>query len=357
MPRKELLKDKDKTKFIELLILVGSILTVLNPPPEMIYLLLLAILISLFLYVGLKAGIKKIFWYNVNVAFLSAFLSGVFTFHISMSVVKIGVFNGYYLFGFVLLFYGVLSYLFYITLNKPIQRGRQSMWKKIKNYICTIIGLIAFVISSIIFWYTYNLFLSNNGRIEWSNILAIGLSSLSIGIALISMCISLIGGRRIRRLIDSDYENFMNLFENVRIDFIEEAAKRQGVIERVNVEVLAWKSRQYFDRAINLREWVIDESKLRHLSEYTKQLVILLFAQRRDLVWNRDVGNIVKMYRRLWETGVINYAEDRIKTELLLLFDEIIGTRRPDENDLALFNRILTTISPNPDVTFGKIGT
>jgi hypothetical protein len=147
------------------------------------------------------------------------------------------------------------------------------MLKKIRKHlkICAIIGFIAFLVSLGIFWYTYNLYVSNHGQIDWPQTLAIGLSSISIGIALISLCISITGGKRIRRLIDSDYENFMNLFENVRIDFIEESTKREGRVDRVNVEVLAWKSRQYFDRAFDLIEWV-DESKLRHLSEYLKQL-------------------------------------------------------------------------------------
>ena len=355
MVKKEILNDSQKLKFIEILLLVGSIFAAFKIPQELIWLFMLFIFIGLVLYVAIQVGIKSIRWYNLFVYIASLCFSATYTYLFTISVALSFKITNIFLIEAVFISYLFgMTYIIQIFLSKPKEKGGRKMWNKIKNYICTIIGFIAFVISSLIFYYTYNLFVSNNGKIEWSNTLAVGLSSISIGIALISMCISLTGGKRIRRLVDSDYENFMNLFENVRIDFIEEAAKRQGVVDRVNVEVLAWKSRQYFDRAVDLIDW-IDESKLRHLSEYTKQLVLLLFAQRNDFVWNRDVGNIIKMYRRLWETGVINYAEDKIKTELLLIFEKKIGTRKPNENDLALFDRILTTISLNPDVRFKRI--
>jgi hypothetical protein len=358
MRRGEILTDKQKLKLLEVLLIVGSILAAFKIPDNLIWFFLLFILAGIMLYAALQTGIRSFGWYNLIVFLASISFSAIFTFLFSVSIIKSFQipYPNWVVIMFLYLF--LVTWILYKFLAKPNQRGKQSMWVRIRNQlgICTIIGLIAFAFSVGIFWYTYNLYIANNGKIDWPQTLAIGLSSVSIGIALISLCISLTGGRRIRRLISSDYENFIDLFENVRIDFIEESAKREGRIDRVNIEVLVWKSKQYFDRAIDLTEWV-DESKLRHLSEYLKQLVLSLFTRSpHSLIWNRDVSYIVKMYVKLWTTGVINYAEDRIRIELLQLFTTQIGERRPNEDDITLFNRILAILGErDPDATFERI--
>ena len=321
---------------------------------------MLFILAILVLYVSLQAGMRSIRAYNFIVFLTSLCFSTVFTYLFAVSYI-IAFKVAWPQWSIIVIVYLLaLTYILYLILSKPEEKGEKGMWERIKKHlgICTIIGVIFIAVAFGFFWYSYTLY--NNEQIKWSETLAVGFSFISVGIALTSLCISRTSRRILQRVVDSDYENFINLFENERISFIREAIR--GGVNRFMVEVLAWKSRLYFDSAISLKKQISDKSKLREMSAYLKHLVYLLFVQSlppqnwRPLVWNRDVGNIVKMYRRLWETGVINNAEERIKNQLLELFETHIGARRPNEDDLTLFNRILTTISErNSDITFERI--
>lgn len=352
MERKEILTDKQKLKFVEILLIVGSILSAFNLPLEMVWVFMLFILFSLLYYVYLQRNDKNVKTFNYFAIFVSGYFSGVYTYLFSVSLLTVTIHYYPYTVSIPILYYSVLTWTFYKVLSKPIKRGKINMWERFKKYYrpCALLGFIFVGIGILFVGLAVYVFITNNEEMRWSDILAIGLALISFGIALISLCISRESTRRLERVTDSDYDNFIDLMENTRISFIDEARIRG--IDRFMVEVVAWKSRQYFDRAINLREWVIDKSKLRDLSTYLKHLVHLLLYQSQSeekkwisLVWNRDVGNIVKMYHKLWDTKMIDYADEKVRKELIYIFENFIGNRLPQESDLALFERIQTALS------------
>lgn len=234
------------------------------------------------------------------------------------------------------------------------------MWERLKRYYgpFTIAGFILMVIGAALVGYAIYILVTNNEAISWSDYLAIGLAFVSFGIALVSLGISKDSTRRLEKLSDSDYDNFVDSMENERLTFIREFEPRKA---RFMVEVVAWKSKQYFEKAIGLRELVIDKSKLRFLPIMVKHLAHLILVQATEqkwinIVWNRDVHNIVKMYTRLWETEVIEYGEEHIKKALISIFDNYIGERETDEDDLTFFKRTQKVIGEKePNEPFERI--
>lgn len=263
-----------------------------------------------------------------------------------------------------IVYYSVLTWAFYNVLSKPVEGGRRSMLERIRRYYgpYTIAGIVLVFIGIILVSIAVYVLVTNNEEVRWSDILAIGLALISFGIALISLGIASDSTRRLEKVTDSDYDNFVDNLENERLKFLAEARIRK-VIDHFMVEVVAWKSKQYFEKAINLRELVIDKSKLRFLSIMVKHLAHLLLVQSQKpkqkwikVVWNRDVHNIVKMYSQLWDTEMIEYAEEHIRRDLINIFDNYIGERKPDEEDTTFFRRIQVEIGKRePNEPFKRI--
>jgi len=204
--------------------------------------------------------------------------------------------------------------------------------------------------------------LGENESLRWSDLVSLGVGMISIGIALVSVNISRVSmnistssDRKITGLTTADFESFVSEFEDQRFYFIDKANRRQ--LDRFTVEAFVWKSRVFFDRAMALREWV-EEPNLRRLVTYFSHLVNIVFVQLRqlefhELVYNRDANNIITMYIQLWDTGVINTISDRIRKELIQLFEENIASRRPREHYINFFRRIKDELSnKNPNETF-----
>jgi len=244
----------------------------------------------------------------------------------------------------------------------------ENMWERIRNSSWIRILGVILIIGGVILLGTgfYLLATNENESLRWSDLLSLGVGMISIGIALISVSISGISmnistrsDRKLTGLTTADFELFVSDFEDQRFFFIERVKRKQ--IDRFAVEAFVWKSRVYFDRALALREWV-EEANLRRLVNYFKHLVNIVLVQVKEmglneLVFNRDVNNIIIMYLRLWETGVINLSSTMVRNELIGIFENNIASRRPGERYIPFFRRIKDILSRrDPNKMFEMIG-
>lgn len=81
------LVDEDKLKLIEILLIVGSILVAFKfLPDSMVWIFLLFVVVAIALFIKLKKGSKKNFYYNLNVAIASMCFSGTLSFELAYSL-------------------------------------------------------------------------------------------------------------------------------------------------------------------------------------------------------------------------------------------------------------------------------
>ena len=360
MGRKEILTDQQKLKFIEILLIVGAILSAFNLPIEMVWIFMLFILVSLLYYLYLQREDKNIRTFNMFAEFVALFFSGIFTYLFGVSVMTVTINYYPYTISIPIIYYIALTWVFYKVLSKPLEGDDKNMWDKIKNnkWLCFIFGSIFIISGASLATYGYYLLFSS-GQISGSDYLAIGLALFSSGIALIALCISRGSTTKINRLTQSDYDNFVDNLENERLTFIG-FIDRKEEITHYKIEVLAWKSFQYFERAISLIEWV-DKSRFPRLSNLVNNFASIILPIGKKLgydkrVFNRDVENVVRMYTKLWDTGIIKFAKPKVRNSLVTIFEDFIGDRLKGEEDSELFNRVLTTIKKKDEnETFKKI--
>ena len=181
---------------------------------------------------------------------------------------------------------------------------------------------------------------------------------MSLNISRVSRDISDSSDRKLTRLTTAELESLISEFEDQRFYFIERV--NRGQLDRFSVESFVWKSLVYFNRAIALREWV-EESKFNRLIKYFDILVDIVMVQSirgkwRQLVWNRDVNNIVSMYIQLMETGIIDTVPVNMKRNLLHMFEKQIGARIPREKNVTWFKRVKGELSKrDPNTTFEPV--
>jgi len=254
----------------------------------------------------------------------------------------------------------------YNLLSKSDERGR-NMWNRIRKYgVYKFIGNILVTIGAILLFSGFYMLITNNDTFRWSDLVSLGVGSISIGIALMSLNISRVSreisnssDRKLTRLTTAELESLISEFEDQRFYFIERVNREQP--DRFSVEAFVWKSRVYFNRAVALREWV-EKSKFNRLIKYFDILVDIVMVQSirgdwRNLVWNRDVNNIVSMFIQLLETGIIDTVPVKMKNHLLNMFKEQIGTRIPREKNITWFKRVKDELSKrDPNTTFEHIG-
>lgn len=81
------LKDEDKIKLLELLLIIGSILVAFKfLPDNMVWIFLLFVVSAIALFIKLTQGSKKNKYYNGCVAFASFCFSGTLVFELAYSV-------------------------------------------------------------------------------------------------------------------------------------------------------------------------------------------------------------------------------------------------------------------------------
>ena len=89
------LEDEDKLKLIELLLVVGSILVAFKfLPDNVVWVFLLFVVLAIFVFIGLKKGVKKNIYYNLVVVFSSLFFSATLAYEIAYSFGVAMIFSG-----------------------------------------------------------------------------------------------------------------------------------------------------------------------------------------------------------------------------------------------------------------------
>ena len=91
MGRKEILTDPQKLKFIEILLIVGAIISAFQLPLEMIWIFMLFVLFSLLYYIYLQREDKSIRVFNFFAVFVATYFSGIFTYLFSVSLLTVTI--------------------------------------------------------------------------------------------------------------------------------------------------------------------------------------------------------------------------------------------------------------------------
>jgi len=108
------LEDKDKSKLIEILLIVGAILGVLKPNDYMLPFFLLFLLFSILFYISLHSKPWRRMWFYSSII-VSLTFSGVVSSILGVAMINSGIRMAFFI---ALLYYGVFSYILFRALYK-----------------------------------------------------------------------------------------------------------------------------------------------------------------------------------------------------------------------------------------------
>ena len=286
MVRKELLEDEQKLKFIEVLLIVGAILSALNIPMNMVWYLMLFIMAGLFIFVNIQAGIKNIHLYNYYVGITSLCFSAVFTYLFASSfIISFSIRTPISEFIIIVYLFG-LAYFFNRILSKPTE-GR-IMWKKIKNsikeffskfwYVIVIIGLIAIISTIILEYHGFE-----NSIVYFT--ITLGISLISIGLACYSIFLSDISDRKMSAISNELVLRIISEYEDRRLSLLRR--KRELYHKIVNNTVNSTE-KQLFKTDFNFIIWkcVVDMRKIKALKDFINE-----DQQKTLLRWSYNLFN------------------------------------------------------------------
>lgn len=303
MVRRELLNDKQKLHFIEVLLVVGAILSALNIPVNMVWFLMLFIMAGLFIFVNIQVGIMNVHFYNVYVGLASVCFSAVFTYLFATSFVNSFSISTSILASIVIIYLFSLTYFFYIVLSKPkegkimlsdirkmIKRGFTKYW-----YVLVIIGLLAIIFPIPLQYFGLNITL-----IYFAIPLGVGL--ISIGLACYSILVSDMSDRKMSAISNELVLRIISQYEDRRLSILRK--KRELYYKMVNKTATSTE-KQLFKTDFNFTVWkcVVDIQRIEVLKEF-----IYKKHQKRLLRWSYNLFNNILYHVRIHQ--VIEYLQD-----------------------------------------------